>query len=233
MDINFGDNPSHPEFSAVLNRLGISYEEYKAQIARKHRFSTVQYLLGRYDSLKNKLVDILYRQTIDPNQSKLELIRVLSEIIEEPKYYFNLDTFIINRLTYKYRQSVREVVDATLNSFPKANIARVINTTIRFKSSYVEFEFYSKVDLIRYFLRCDKVDSMLINTLHDRLLKNIEMLYYLNSPSKKMLKDMGIYEGDIDNIISVIGNDFASIADLQQLLAANSHKLNRVHSVSP
>ena len=232
MDINFGDNPSHPEFSAVLNRLGISYEEYKAQIARKHRFSTVQYLLGRYDSLKNKLVDILYRQTIDPNQSKLELIRVLSEIIEEPKYYFNLDTFIINRLTYKYRQSVREVVDATLNSFPKANIARVINTTIRFKSSYVEFEFYSKVDLIRYFLRCDKVDSMLINTLHDRLLKNIEMLYYLNSPSKKMLKDMGIYEGDIDNIISVIGNDFASIADLQQLLAANSHKLNNISIVS-
>lgn len=232
MDINFGDNPSHPEFSAVLNRLGISYEEYKAQIARKHRFSTVQYLLGRYDSLKNKLVDILYRQTIDPNQSKLELIRVLSEIIEEPKYYFKLDTFIINRLTYKYRQSVREVVDATLNSFPKANIARVINTTIRFKSSYVEFEFYSKVDLIRYFLRCDKVDSMLINTLHDRLLKNIEMLYYLNSPSKKMLKDMGIYEGDIDNIISVIGNDFTSIADLQQLLAANSHKLNNISIVS-
>ena len=61
MDINFGDYSSHPEFVEVLNRLGISYEEYKAQIARKHRFSTVQFLLGRYDTLKSKLVDVLYK----------------------------------------------------------------------------------------------------------------------------------------------------------------------------
>ena len=232
MDINFGDYSSHPEFSEVLNRLGISYEEYKTQIARKHRFSTVQFLLGRYDTLKNKLIDSLYSQTVNPNQSKLDLVRVLSEIIDLSKYSFNLDTFIINRLTYKYRQSVREVVDATLRAFSKANVSKVINKTIRFKSSYVEFEFYSKVDLIRYFLHCDNVDPMLINTLHDRLLKNIEMLYYLNSPSKKMLKDMGIYEGDIDTIISIIGNDFASIADLQQLLAANRHKLSNISIVS-
>ena len=92
---------SHPEFIEVLNRLGISYDEYKTQIARKHRFSTVQYLLSRYDMLKPKLLDILYRQYANPYQSKLELVRILSEIIEPPKYDFKLDTFIINRLTYK------------------------------------------------------------------------------------------------------------------------------------
>ena len=43
---------------------------------------------------------------------------------------------------------------------------------------------------------------------------------------------MGIYEGDIDNIISVIGNDFASIADLQQLLATHFHQLNNISIVS-
>jgi hypothetical protein len=63
-------------------------------------------------------------------------------------------------------------------------------------------------------------------------MKNIEMLYYLNSPSKKMLKDMGIYEGDIDSIISVIGNDFTSIADLQNLLATHFHKLGNISVVS-
>lgn len=155
MDINFGDYSSHPEFIEVLNRLGISYDEYKTQIARKHRFSTVQYLLSRYDMLKPKLLDILYRQYANPYQSKLELVRILSEIIEPPKYDFKLDTFIINRLTYKYRQSVRDVVDATLASYPTTKVSKVINKTIRFKSSYVEFEFYSKVDLIRYFMRCD------------------------------------------------------------------------------
>ena len=232
MDINFGDYSTHPEFTEVLKRLGITYDEYKAQIARKHRFSTVQFLLNRYDTLKPKLLDILYRQNADPHQSKLELVRVLSEIIESPKYDFKLDTFIINRLTYKYRQSVRDVVDATLASYPNTKVSKIINKTIRFKSSYVEFEFYSKIDLIRYFMRCDNVSSVLINTLYDRLMKNIEMLYYLNSPSKKMLKDMGIYEGDIDSIISVIGNDFTSIADLQSLLNTHAHKLGSISVVS-
>lgn len=232
MDINFGDYSSHPEFTAILNRLGISYDEYRAQIARKHRFSTVQFLLSRYDVLKPKLCDILYRLNANPQQSKLELIRILHEIIEPPKYDFKLDTFIINRLTYKSRQSVREVVDATLLSYQKTKISKIINKTIRFKSSYVEFEFYSKVDLIRYFMRCDNVSPVLISTLSDRLMKNIEMLYYLNSPSKKMLKDMGIYEGDIDSIISVIGNDFTSLADLQNLLATHFHKLGNISVVS-
>ena len=71
----------------------------------------------------------------------------------------------------------------------------------------------------------------MINTLSDRLMKNIEMLYYLNSPSKKMLKDMGIYEGDIDYIVSIIGNNFSSITDLQELLRTNSSRLDKHISV--
>ena len=81
-------------------------------------------------------------------------------------------------------------------------------------------------------MRCDNESSVLINTLYDRLMKNIEMLYYLNSPSKKMLKDLGIYEGDIDAIISIIGNDFTSIADLQQLLSVHAYKLTNISVVS-
>lgn len=168
------------------------------------------------------------------NRSNFTRLICTSTLLEgvNTKYDFKLDTFIINRLTYKYRQSVRDVVDATLASYPTTKVSKVINKTIRFKSSYVEFEFYSKVDLIRYFMRCDNESSVLINTLYDRLMKNIEMLYYLNSPSKKMLKDLGIYEGDIDAIISIIGNDFTSIADLQQLLSVHAYKLTNISVVS-
>lgn len=232
MDINFGDYKSHPEFVEVLNRLGISYEEYKEHIARKHRFFTVWELLKSYNQFKPKLLDVLYRQMANPSQSKLELIRVLAEIIGISKYDFKLDTFIINRLTYKKRQSVREVVDATMEYYPNAKISKVINKTIRFKSNYIEFEFYSKVDLIRFFMKCDKVDDELIGTLYERLLINIERLYYLNSPNKRMLKDMGVYEGDIDTIINVIGNDFSSVADLQKLLFKNRQKLGHISIVS-
>lgn len=47
-----------------------------------------------------------------------------------------------------------------------------------------------------------------------------------------MLKDLGIYEGDIDAIISIIGNDFTSIADLQQLLSVHAYKLTNISVVS-
>lgn len=195
MDINFGNYTAHPEFVNVLNMLVITYDEYREKIARKHRFSTVQFLLSNYYRYKAQLLDVLYRQTVDTAQSKLELIRILCEIIGMRKRDFRLNTFIINRLTYKYRQTVREVVEATLSSYPNENVSKLINTTIRYKSSYIEFDFYSKVDLICYFMECDHVSSVLISTLRNRLMKNIEMLYYLNSPSKKMLKDMGIYDG--------------------------------------
>ncbi|WP_418667212.1 DEAD/DEAH box helicase [Allofournierella sp.] len=232
MDINFGDYTTHPEFLEVLNSLGITYEEYRSLIARKHRFSTVQFLLGTYTKFKEKLFDVLYRQTVDPNQSKLELIRVLCEILGMRTYGFKMNTFIINRLTYKYRQTVRDVVDATLKSYPTANLSKLINTVIRYKSSYIEFDFYSKVDLIRYFMQCEHISEVLISTLHDRVMKNIEVLYYLNSPSKKMLKDMGIYEGDIDQIIKIIGNDFSTVAELEQLLARNYQRLSEISVIS-
>ena len=81
-------------------------------------------------------------------------------------------------------------------------------------------------------MRCENVDNSLLTTLHERLLKNIEILYYLTSPCKKMLKDMGIYEGDIDQIISIIGEDFSSIAALQALLAKHIDQLGNISIVS-
>lgn len=232
MDINFGNYSTHPEFVAVLNKLNITYEQYKSDIARKYRFSTVEFLLNNYYKYKSSLLDVLYQQNRNPNQSKLELIRVLCRILGMKEFNFKLNTFIINKLTYKYRQSIREVVDTTLQYYKNANLSDVINTTIRYKSSYIEFTFYSQVDLLRYFMECEQVSPSLISTLHERLMKNIEILYYLKSPSKKMLKDMGIYDGDIDNIIKVIESDFSSVAELQSLLVRSYPKLNEISIVS-
>ena len=232
MDINFGRYTQHPEFTQVIRRLNITYDEYKSQIARKHRFSTVKYLLERYDKYKSALIDMLNQLNKNRNKSKLELIRTLMLIVENEEYDFKLKTFIINKLTYLRRQSVYDVVEATKDVYHIVNISQLINTTIRLKNSFIEFDFYGKVCLIQFFMKCDKLPSYLIDTLHDRLLKNIEIIYYINSPNKKMLKDMGIYDGDIDTIIYVIGNDFSNITELQVLLKQNISKLNNISVVS-
>lgn len=232
MDINFGKYTHHPEFTQLLERLNISYEEYKSQIARKYRFSTVKYLLEKYDHNKSTLIDILNQLNKNNAISKLELIRILTEILEDKKYDFKLKTYIVNRLTYLKRQTVFDVIEATRQSYPNENISSLINRIIRLKNSYIEFEFYSKVCLIQFFMKCDKQSPYLIDTLHDKLLKNIEILYYINSPNKKMLKDMGVYDSDIDTITDVIGTDFSNITELQVLLKQHISQLNNISVVS-
>ena len=49
-----------------------------------------------------------------------------------------------NKLTYKRRQSVRKIVDATMKSYPQERIGKIINVTIRLKNSFIEFDFYKK-----------------------------------------------------------------------------------------
>ena len=63
-------------------------------------------------------------------------------------------------------------------------------------------------------------------------MRNIELLYYINSPSRKMLKDMGIYEGDIETIIGVIGDDFETVEELQHRIRQVRYRLNDISIVS-
>lgn len=233
MDINFGEYEKHEKFIELLDELEITYEEYKTNIARKFRFATVLYLYERYNELRSKLLDVLFEMNANEAKGKLELVRVLIDIMNVCKpYNFNVNTFVINRLTYKRRQSIRKVVDATLKSYPNEKVGKIINIAIRYKNSFIEFEFYKKIELIRYFMKCEKVDENLIDVLHNKLMLNIETSYYMNNPPKKMLKDMGIYEGDIDQISNIIGNEFSSVSELQRLLIENYEKFKDLGIIS-
>ena len=56
-------------------------------------------------------------------------------------------------------------------------------------------------------MECEHQDRSMIDIIKNKILKAIEILYYINSPARKMLKDMGIYDGDIDYIVEIIGED--------------------------
>lgn len=72
----------------------------------------------------------------------------------------------------------------------------------------------------------DGVSDDYINVLRNEVLSIIELLYYSNSPSKKILYDMGIYEKDIDTIINSIGEDFDDINDLKNKIKQNIAKIS-------
>lgn len=47
-----------------------------------------------------------------------------------------------------------------------------------------------------------------------------------------MLKDMGIYEGDIEFITNIIGDDFETVEELQNRIRQVRYRLNDISIVS-
>jgi superfamily II helicase len=220
IDINKGNYQNHPNFIDFLNNLEITYDIYKQELASRCRFSTVQYLYSSYRKNKQMLMEEIDKHISNPELSKLQLIRCLYDIIETNHYKKKLKTFIINRLTYKNRQSVKQVIDATMESYSFEDVQLVIKETLDKKNSYIEYTFYKKVNILLFFMECENETDKRINLIRDKLLRNIEYLYYINMPSHKMLKEMGIYDMDIQGIINVIGDDFETVDELQKRLRA-------------
>ena len=234
MDINRGDYKKHENFIEFLRKLNIDYEIYKNEIATKCRFSTVLYLYQKYMQYRKELLDEIIVLNTNDTRGKLELIRVLYKIINKSAYEMKIKTFIINRLTYltRVRPNVKSVVDATMKSYENADINDVIKKTIHLKNSYIEFDFYKRIQVILFFMKCDKIPQNMIDTIQNKLMKHIEIIYYINAPERKMLKDMGVYDGDIETIIEIIGDDFETVDELQNRIRKHSEIMNRVSVVT-
>lgn len=63
-------------------------------------------------------------------------------------------------------------------------------------------------------------------------MKHIEIIYYINAPERKMLKDTGVYDGDIETIIEIIGDDFETVDELQNRIRNHLEIMNKVSVVT-
>lgn len=234
IDINNGNYARHENFLDFLNQLNIDYDTYKNEIGSKCRFATVLKLYAKYSQYKSELIAELDKQDKNDTISKLEMVRELYKIVNDRPYKMKLQTFLINKLTYKKvpRLNIRTIVNETMQSYSLEDINYVIKSAISLKNSYIEFDFYKRIQVIQFFMKCEHVDNRMISIIDHKLMSNIEMLYYINSPSKKMLKDMGIYEGDIDYIIGFIGDDFNSVEELRQRINNQKHRFVDISVIS-
>lgn len=234
IDINNGNYTKHENFIEFLNTLHIDYDTYKAEIGSKCRFLTVLKLYSKYCKNKQGLFAELDKQDRNDSVSKLEMIRELYKIVNEKQYKMKLQTFLINKLTYKTvpRLNIRTVVNDAMQWYEHEDINYVIKSAISLKNSYIEFDFYKRIQVILFFMKCERVEQRLLDVVNEKLMRNIELLYYINSPARKMLKDMGIYEGDIELIIGVIGDDFETVEELQNRIRQTRYRLNDISIVS-
>ena len=72
-----------------------------------------------------------------------------------------------------------------------------------------------------------EVSEREINIIISKIISCIDYLYFSDSKCKKILKEIGIYDYDIDKIIDVIGEDTEDITEIIQLL-----KDSKFHNLS-
>ena len=217
-----------------MKTINVDYDTYKQEIASKCRFSTVQFLYDKYMQYRQELIDEIVTLRSNDTRSKLHLIRVLYKMMNSNLYDIKIQTYIINKLTYltNPRPNIRKIVEETKKYFGWAGIDDIIKRTINLKNSYIEYEFYKRIQVILFFMKGDRIPHNLIDIVQNKLMRNIEIIYYINAPERKMLKDMGVYDGDIEIIISVIGNDFETVDELQNRIGQHPEIIAKVSVVT-
>lgn len=227
IDINKGEGDKYPQFNEFLIKIGIEYDVYKAEIASKCRFNTVVKLYESYVSYKQELLSEIEREIKNTTTGKLELVRVLYKIVEgKAGYYYKLRTFLINKFTYKTRISVHDAIEDARKWFSWYDLQDIIKSALNIKNSYIEYNYYKKILIVLMFMEAENIDFSYINFIREKLLKNIEQLYYINMPAHKMLKEMGVYEKDINTIIRTIGDNISSVEELKKKIINNSKEMN-------
>ncbi|HFR3707071.1 TPA: hypothetical protein ACHV88_002074, partial [Streptococcus suis] len=80
-------------------------------------------------------------------------------------------------------------------------------------------------EAILFFMELDNAPEKLKTPIEDEILRVIENKYFMHSPGKKILKDMGIYEKDINIISKIIGENISSVDELQTKLQEQYEKI--------
>lgn len=215
MDIHSDNYKERPEFMTLLREMEITYEDYIKHFSTQFRFTTVKDVYYRFQQNKNFLYDEINKMISSEKPSKLRIIRELFRIIENDIRDANLKTFIINILTYKNPTNVKKVVEKVRKYYTDREVDNIISEVLKLKNSYIEYDFYKKTEAILYFMELDNVSEELKNPIKELIIKRIETKYFMKSPEKKMLKDMGIYDKDVDIISKYIGKEVNSIDELQ------------------
>jgi len=225
MDINSDRYNEHPEFLSLLQEMGITYDDYIKHFATQFRFSTVSAMYNRFKQNKNLLYKAINDMLINDQPSKLNTVREIYKIIESNFNNYKLKTFIINALTYKSVNSVRATIERVRGAFVELDLDSIISEVLKLKNSYIEYDFYKKTEAILYFMELDNVSENIKKPIEEEILRVIENKYFMHSPGKKILKDMGIYDKDINNISKIIGEDHSSVDELQSKIQENYEKV--------
>ena len=199
------------EYRAFLSTLGCTEEEYLSVVGYT-RLDKVKELYHSYKAHKSYLlasIDTLINnpQSISRAAAIYRLLLIFnSGSTIKFNAYSNYRAGIINLVINRNRYKIRQIVDKTLESLGtyKRTLDQVIADVIKVKNSYVEYDFSKYLNIVLFFMKKDSVDHKYIDYLVSNIVNNIGYLYYKNDPVKRILKESGVYERDIDIVFEYV-----------------------------
>ena len=228
--IQKGEIEDYPAYLDFLAGLGITHEDYLKNIGSHLRFDTVKAMYNRYDEKRQILIGELSSIKDIPRYGRPKLVRLLYYIAEGTND--SLRGNLINNLISRNRPKIKTVVNKTKEYFSNIELDYIISTAIKLKMSYIEHQFYGKVEIIKYFMQTESILEDYINILEDKVLGAIEQLYFTTSKQRKMLLDVGIYERDIDAIVRIIGEGYEDAFAMKKLLKDNADHFQHISYIS-
>lgn len=223
IDIQKGNIEVHEDYLAFLKHLGITHEEYIKNIGSHFRFDTIKGLYLNYCNRRSEIITELRKLMEERLYGRVQLVKILYAVCEGREDSFRAN--MLNSLINRKRPKIRTVVNDAMKYYSSRGIDAIISTAIKLKTSYIEHQFYAKLLIIKYFMNIETIPQMYLDTLDSRVVGAIEQLYFSSSKQKKMLLDIGIYERDVEPIISVIGNDFDDAFEMKKRLLDNFGRL--------
>ncbi len=218
------------EYLNFLKVLNCSQEEYLSVIGYSP-FYKVKKLYLSYVSRRDKLLQSIEALLTNPKHTSraslvYQLLLIFSDKNVEYDRYLNYRANIINLLINKNRLSIKRIVDETLKNIGTFNrtIDQVISDVMKTKNSYIEYDFSKCLNIVLFFMKQGNVDHKYISYIVDNILNNINFLYYKTEPIKRILKESGIYDRDIDTVYDYVKHCSEDVTEIREVLKQEYNK---------
>lgn len=214
------------EYIELLEELNCTEDEYLENTSFMN-YKKIKSLLVNYKKLKTILYNTIHQYYfLKERASIVPTIYYLLSIIQNKistnwDKYINYLAIIVRDCINKKRLSVKEIVsdvkEIAINDYFTKSLDEIISDVIKKKNSFIEFEFKKCLKVLAFF--DDKIgDSTLKNFIDTELLSRIDYIYYLDNPRKRLLKELGIYDKDIDTLSKFINDDNIDISEVIMIL---------------
>ena len=210
------------EYIELLDELNCTEDEYLENTSFMN-YKKIKSLLVNYKKLKNILYYTINQYNLLKERASIVpiiyyLLSIIQNRISSNKdKYINYLAVIVRDCINKKRLSVKEIIsdvnEVAIDNYFSKSLDEIISDVIKKKNSFIEYEFKKCLKVLSFF--DDKIgNSTLKNFINSELLSRIDFIYYLDNPRKRLLKELGIYEKDIDILSEFINDDNINISEV-------------------